>query len=65
MMEAGYPDIECQLIFDAEHDHYQLLDVGWLGLKRIYNCFIHFGNFLTLTGLAHRTYACRIQTRRL
>lgn len=35
------PDIECQLIFDAEHDHYQLLDVGWEGLKRIYNCFIH------------------------
>lgn len=33
-MEAGNPDIECQLIFDAEHDHYQLLDVGWLGLKR-------------------------------
>ena len=40
-MEAGNPDIECQLIFDAEHDHYQLLDVGWLGLKRVYNCFIH------------------------
>ena len=31
-MEVGNPDIECQLIFDAEHDHYQLLDVGWLGL---------------------------------
>ncbi len=35
------PDIECQLIFDPEHDHYQLLDVGWDGLKRVYNCFIH------------------------
>ncbi len=35
------PDIECQLIFDTEHDHYQLLDVGWNGLKRVYNCFIH------------------------
>jgi hypothetical protein len=34
-------DIECQLIFDTEHDHYQLLDVGWDGLKRVYNCFIH------------------------
>ncbi|MBV8887231.1 MAG: XisI protein [Chroococcidiopsidaceae cyanobacterium CP_BM_RX_35] len=34
-------NVECQLIFDAEHDHYQLMDVGWQGLKRVYNCFIH------------------------
>ncbi|MGB3513717.1 MAG: XisI protein [Microcoleaceae cyanobacterium] len=34
-------EIECQLIFDTEHDHYQLLDIGWNGLKRVYNCFIH------------------------
>ncbi|MEO1402295.1 MAG: XisI protein [Cyanobacteria bacterium J06635_1] len=33
--------VECQLLFDTEHDHYQLLDIGWDGLKRIYNCFIH------------------------
>ena len=35
------PDIECQLVFDTEHDHYQLLDVGWEELKRVYSCFIH------------------------
>ncbi len=34
-------EIEYQLIFDSEHDHYQLLDIGWDDLKRIYNCFIH------------------------
>lgn len=34
-------DIECQLIFDTEHDHYQLLDIGWEEFKRVYNCFIH------------------------
>ncbi len=34
-------EIECQLIFDTERDHYQLLDIGWDGLKRVYNCFIH------------------------
>lgn len=34
-------DIECQLVFDTEANHYQLLDVGWEGLKRIYNCLIH------------------------
>ena len=41
--EANNPnsEIECQLIFDTENDHYQLLDIGWDGLKRVYNCFIH------------------------
>lgn len=40
-MVVNQSEIDCQLVFDAEHDHYQLLDVGWDGLKRIYNCFIH------------------------
>jgi hypothetical protein len=35
------PNIECQLIFDTEHDHYQLLDLGWQELNRIYVCYIH------------------------
>ncbi len=35
------PDIECQLIFDTEHDRYQIVDVGWQGLKRIYACYMH------------------------
>ncbi|EAW34607.1 XisI protein [Lyngbya sp. PCC 8106] len=47
--ENNEPDMECQLIFDGEHvrvaspleNHYQLLDIGWQGLKRVYNCFIH------------------------
>jgi hypothetical protein len=42
-------DVECQLIFDSEHvrvaspleNHYQLLDIGWRELKRVYHCFIH------------------------
>jgi XisI protein len=33
-------EVESQLIFDTEHDRYQLLDVGWEELKRVYNCFI-------------------------
>jgi XisI protein len=34
------PEVESQLIFDTEHDRYQLLDVGWEELKRVYNCYI-------------------------
>ncbi|RCJ39159.1 XisI protein [Nostoc minutum NIES-26] len=39
--ENGNSNIESQLVFDTEHDHYQLLEVGWEELKRIYNCVIH------------------------
>ena len=35
------PEIECQLVFDTEHDHYQVLELGWQGFNRIYVCYIH------------------------
>ncbi len=34
-------DVESQLIFDAERDHYQLVHVGWRNKRRIYGCVIH------------------------
>ncbi len=34
-------EVECQIVFDAEHDHYQVLDIGWEDMSRIYSCFIH------------------------
>jgi hypothetical protein len=38
---SNEPNIECQIIFDAERDHYQILDIGWQDLHRVYACFIH------------------------
>lgn len=35
-------DIESQLIFDQEGDHYLWIDVGWVDLEYIYSCFLHF-----------------------
>jgi len=35
-------EVEVQLIFDTQHDHYQWMNVGWQGLNRIYRCIIHF-----------------------
>jgi hypothetical protein len=35
------PSVETQLIFDTLHHHYQLLDVGWVGHDRIYDCLLH------------------------
>jgi XisI protein len=35
-------DIENQIIFDAEQDHYLLLKAGWDGEQRIYYPVFHF-----------------------
>jgi hypothetical protein len=35
-------DVEVELIFDTEHDHYQLVNVGWQDQRRILSCFLHF-----------------------
>lgn len=34
-------EIDVQLIFDTEHDHYQLVDVGWQNKKWIHSGFLH------------------------
>ncbi|MDZ7956373.1 MAG: element excision factor XisI family protein [Aulosira sp. DedQUE10] len=34
-------DIEVQKIFDTEHNHYQMLNLGWEKHRRIYNCVMH------------------------
>lgn len=37
----SYGDIEAQMIFDTENEHYQLLNVGWHGNRRIRVCILH------------------------
>jgi hypothetical protein len=39
--QHAYGEVENQVIFDSEHDHYQLVHVGWEEKKRIYGCSIH------------------------
>jgi XisI protein len=34
-------DVEAQTVFDKEHDHYQLVHVGWRNKRRIYGCVLH------------------------
>lgn len=34
--------VERQMLFDNEHAHYQLLNVGWSNTRRIYHCVMHF-----------------------
>lgn len=40
--DVGSEDVEVQLICDVERDHYQWMNVGWEGLKRVYRSIVHF-----------------------
>lgn len=35
-------EVEVELIFDTERDHYQWMNVGWEDLNRVYRTVIHF-----------------------
>ncbi|MBD2439738.1 XisI protein [Nostoc sp. FACHB-110] len=39
--DLGEDNVEVQLIFDTEHDHYQLFYVGWRNRRRVYGPVIH------------------------
>lgn len=39
--DRGQVEMEDQLIVDREHDHYQLLRVGWEDEHRVYGCPLH------------------------
>jgi len=35
-------NVDRELIFDVERDHYQIVNVGWEHNHRIYGCILHF-----------------------
>ena len=35
------PNLELQVLFDPQRDHYQLVHVGWYRNKRVYSPIIH------------------------
>ncbi|RRR71557.1 MAG: XisI protein [Candidatus Viridilinea halotolerans] len=37
----AYGEIEMELTLDVEHDHYQLLSLGWNDLERIHGTLLH------------------------
>jgi hypothetical protein len=39
--DADRGDVKVELIMDTVRDHYQWMNVGWKGMERIYNCYIH------------------------
>ncbi|MGK7946978.1 MAG: XisI protein [Microcystaceae cyanobacterium] len=33
--------IDCYTVFDIQQDHYQVMNVGWDGYRRVYGCVLH------------------------
>lgn len=33
--------IDCYTVFDTKQDHYQVMNVGWDGNRRVYGCVLH------------------------
>lgn len=40
-VKPTFGDVELQVIFDTERDHYQLVHAGWHKNHRKYGCLIH------------------------
>ncbi|MGB7442204.1 MAG: XisI protein [Coleofasciculaceae cyanobacterium] len=39
--KPSYGEVEMQVVFDSEHDHYQVVRVGWDNKQRVYGCPMH------------------------
>ncbi len=39
--KPSHGDIDLQIVFDTENDHYQVLAIGWEENHRVYGCSIH------------------------
>lgn len=39
--KPSYGEVDMQVIFDTEHNHYQVVRVGWDNKQRVYGCPIH------------------------
>ncbi len=40
-IKPAYGEIQMKLLFDVEHDRYQLLRTGWQDERRVYGTLIH------------------------
>jgi len=39
--KPSYGDMETELVFDREHNHYMLVNVGWHDDERVSGCVLH------------------------
>jgi hypothetical protein len=53
-------DVESEVITDTEHDHYQLMRVGWHQKRRIHGCVMHIDIRHGKVWIQHNGTDCRI-----
>jgi hypothetical protein len=53
-------EIECHTVFDVLQDHYQVMDVGWDGHRRVHGCVLHLDIKDGKIWLQHNTTEMRI-----
>ena len=39
--KPSHGQIDCEVIVDPERDHYEVMHVGWDGVRRVHGCVIH------------------------
>ncbi|MGF1522644.1 MAG: XisI protein [Leptolyngbyaceae cyanobacterium] len=40
-VDFNNPDLETEIVFDTQRDHYQVVHVGWSNKRRVYGCVLH------------------------
>ena len=39
--KPSHGQIETEAVVDSEHDHYEVMHVGWDGMRRVHGCVVH------------------------
>lgn len=53
-------EVESEVITDTEHDHYQLIRVGWHQKRRVHGCVMHIDIRQGKVWIQHNGTDCRI-----
>lgn len=40
-IKSSNEEVEAEVIFDSDRDHYQFVHAGWSNKRRVYGCILH------------------------
>lgn len=38
---VSHGEVETEIVTDSQHDHYEVIHVGWQGERRVHGCVLH------------------------
>lgn len=53
-------EIDCYTVFDTQQDHYQVVNIGWDGYRRVYGCVLHLDIINSKIWVQHNMTEMRI-----